>query len=102
MRFVRKSPLRCGFAAFKRTRRSDSRLFFQDDGFQSLFDNLTHLLDPLIPRYAEEGKNYLTIAIGCTGGRHRSVFVAEKLARWLDGKDQHLQLRHRDLDKSGN
>jgi len=51
----------------------------QDDGFQSFFDNLTHLLDPLIPRYAEEGKNYLTIAIGCTGGRHRSVFVTEKL-----------------------
>ena len=50
-----------------------------DEGFQPFFDNLTRLLEPLLPRYAEEGKNYLTIAIGCTGGRHRSVFVTEKL-----------------------
>ncbi len=74
----------------------------EDDGFQTFFDNLTRLLKPLIPRYAEEGKNYLTIAIGCTGGRHRSVFVAEKLNAWLDGKAARIQLRHRDLDKLAN
>ncbi len=73
-----------------------------DEGFSSFFDNLTRLLAPLLDRYAQEGKSYLTIAIGCTGGRHRSVFVADKLTRWLDGKARHLQLRHRDLDKSGN
>ena len=73
-----------------------------DDGFQTFFDNLTHLVEPLIPRYAEEGKNYLTIAIGCTGGRHRSVFVAEKLNTWLNGKAARIQLRHRDLDKADN
>ena len=70
-----------------------------DQGFEPFFDALTRLLEPLLPRYVEEGKNYLTIAIGCTGGRHRSVFVAEKLNQWLNGKGQHLQLRHRDLDK---
>ncbi len=73
-----------------------------DDGFQTFFDNLTRLVEPLIPRYAEEGKNYLTIAIGCTGGRHRSVFVAEKLNAWLNGKAARIQLRHRDLDKVDN
>ena len=73
-----------------------------DEGFQPFFDNLTRLLEPLLPRYAEEGKNYLTIAIGCTGGRHRSVFVAEKLFYWLGDKDEKLQVHHRDLDKAGN
>lgn len=74
----------------------------EDDGFRPFFDNLTRLLEPLFPRYAEEGKKYLTIAIGCTGGRHRSVFVAEKLNAWLQGKAPRLQLHHRDLDKSDN
>jgi UPF0042 nucleotide-binding protein len=73
-----------------------------DEGFQPFFNNLTRLLEPLLPRYAEEGKNYLTIAIGCTGGRHRSVFVAEKLNNWLENKVVPIQLRHRDLDKPGN
>lgn len=73
-----------------------------DEGFPSFFDNLTKLLEPLLPRYVEEGKNYLTLAFGCTGGRHRSVFVAEKLAAWIESKGQKLQLRHRDLDKPGN
>jgi UPF0042 nucleotide-binding protein len=70
-----------------------------DERFQPFFDNLTRLLEPLLIGYADEGKSYLTIAFGCTGGCHRSVFVAEKLARWFDGKDRHLQLGHRDLDK---
>jgi UPF0042 nucleotide-binding protein len=70
-----------------------------DQGLKPFFDALTRLLEPLLPRFVEEGKNYLTIAIGCTGGRHRSVFVAEKLYQWLNGRGQRLQLRHRDLDK---
>jgi len=73
-----------------------------DPGFEPFFDGLTRLLEPLLPRYVDEGKNYLTIAVGCTGGRHRSVFVAEKLTQWLNGKGHHLHLRHRDLDKSDN
>lgn len=79
-----------------------ANFILEDDGFQTFFDNLTRLVEPLIPRYAEEGKNYLTIAIGCTGGRHRSVFVAEKLNAWLNGKAARIQLRHRDLDKMDN
>ncbi len=68
-----------------------------DAGFGQLFDGITGLLDPLLPRYAEEGKSYLTIAVGCTGGRHRSVFAAEKLARWLEAQGRTVQMRHRDL-----
>ena len=57
------------------------------------------LLAFTMPRYEREGKAYLTVAIGCTGGRHRSVAVAEHLARGLDPSYQ-VTLRHRDLEKS--
>lgn len=70
-----------------------------DPGFPQFFAALTALLDPLLPRFAAEGKSYLTIAIGCTGGRHRSVVIAEKLAGWLRERDQQVELRHRELEE---
>ncbi len=69
----------------------------KDEGYKEFFDNLTGFLKPLLPRYTAEGKSYLTIAVGCTGGRHRSVFVAEKLAAWLESEHQNVNVRHRDL-----
>ena len=68
-----------------------------DAGYRLFFESVTGLLMPLIPRYAAEGKSYLTIAVGCTGGRHRSVFVAGRLAAWLEEQGQAVQVRHRDL-----
>ncbi len=68
-----------------------------DPSFDDYFSRLTGLLAPLLPRFAAEGKSYLTIAIGCTGGRHRSVFVAERLADWLSLQGQAVELRHREL-----
>lgn len=68
-----------------------------DPGFDSFFDSLTKMLGLLLPRFEEEGKSYLTIAIGCTGGKHRSVFIAEKLRNWLEGRGKRVSLRHRDL-----
>jgi UPF0042 nucleotide-binding protein len=50
----------------------------------------------LVPFYVREGKSYLTIAIGCTGGRHRSVFVVEDLAKRLKPLKPSLKIRHRD------
>lgn len=55
------------------------------------------LIEFLIPRYQDEGKAYLTIAIGCTGGQHRSVAIAEWLAGWLKGEGREVRLRHRDM-----
>ncbi len=71
-----------------------------DPGFSSFFNNLTELLEPLLPRYRSEGKSYLTLAVGCTGGRHRSVAVAERLAAWLADKVPQVKLNHRDVGRS--
>ncbi|MDD9876544.1 MAG: RNase adapter RapZ [Magnetovibrio sp.] len=71
----------------------------EDEGFQPFLDNLTALLDPLMPRYAAEGKSYLTIAVGCTGGRHRSVVTCERLSQWMTARGHRVHLRHRDLEK---
>ncbi|MCA9544913.1 MAG: RNase adapter RapZ [Myxococcales bacterium] len=57
------------------------------------------LLDAVVPGYEHEGKAYLTIAIGCTGGRHRSVAVAERVAEHLRGGGRRPKVRHRDLEK---
>jgi len=68
-----------------------------DPGFSDFFNNLKRLIEPLLPRYLQEGKSYLTIAIGCTGGLHRSVFIAEKLAGFLKQKEYKVGVRHRDI-----
>ncbi|MBL8661074.1 MAG: RNase adapter RapZ [Rhodospirillales bacterium] len=74
--------------------------FLADEpSFAPFFSSLTTLLEPLLPRYAAEGKTYLTIAVGCTGGRHRSVFVVERLAAWLETCGQHVLIEHRGLDR---
>ncbi|MYJ71770.1 MAG: RNase adapter RapZ [Rhodospirillaceae bacterium] len=70
-----------------------------DPDFQPFFDRLTDMLALLLPRYRAEGKSYLTIAVGCTGGRHRSVYVAQRTAAWLARRDWPHTLRHRDLGR---
>jgi UPF0042 nucleotide-binding protein len=69
----------------------------KDPNFSSFYSKLTDLLFPLLPLYQREGKNYLTIAIGCTGGKHRSVYVAEKLKKSLKAEGYKVDLRHREL-----
>jgi len=74
----------------------------KDPVFACFFDNLTRLIEPLLPRYDREGKAYLTIAIGCTGGRHRSVYVAERLGAWLADHGQSVTVAHRDVTRPVN
>jgi UPF0042 nucleotide-binding protein len=71
----------------------------RDAGFQPFFERLTELLLPLLPRYDREGKSYLTIAIGCTGGQHRSVYVAERLAAVLRGFGKAVTVSHREVQR---
>ena len=68
-----------------------------DPAFPPFFKGLGELLLTLLPQYKSEGKSYLTLAIGCTGGRHRSVFVAEKLGTLLRDEGYHADVHHRDL-----
>jgi UPF0042 nucleotide-binding protein len=63
---------------------------------QKYFD----LLDLLIPQYENEGKSYLTIAVGCTGGRHRSVVIARQLCDHITALGRKTELTHRDIEKS--
>ncbi|MDH3241264.1 MAG: RNase adapter RapZ [Alphaproteobacteria bacterium] len=74
-----------------------------DPRFDPFFDSLTRLMAVLIPGYIDEGKSYLTIAVGCTGGRHRSVFVAERLGEWLKGQSLNVAVNHREavVDSQG-
>lgn len=60
-------------------------------------DALTSLLDLLLPAYVIEGKSYLTIALGCTGGHHRSVVIAEEVAARLRGRGYDPKVSHRDI-----
>ncbi len=73
-----------------------------DEKFPQFYGKLIELLEFLLEQYESEGKNYLTIAFGCTGGKHRSVFLAEKIALWLKKRDQLVIVRHRDLEKTEN
>ncbi len=62
---------------------------------------LNSMLDFLIPNYVKEGKSQLVIGIGCTGGRHRSVAIADELQRNLTEKQNRTVVEHRDIDKDG-
>jgi len=66
---------------------------------RAFLDRLVDLLGFLLPRYRSEGKTYLTIAIGCTGGKHRSVALSSSLAERLEAGGQPVRLWHRDVDK---
>ncbi|MEH6474096.1 MAG: RNase adapter RapZ [Sneathiella sp.] len=69
----------------------------EDTAFAPFMDQLVNMLELLLPRYLAEGKSYLTIAIGCTGGRHRSVCVAENIHDQIEKNGYFTQLVHRDL-----
>ncbi len=62
-------------------------------------DSLTSMLELLMPAYVAEGKSYLTIAFGCTGGHHRSVAIAEEIARRLRADGYEPRVVHRDIDR---
>jgi UPF0042 nucleotide-binding protein len=63
----------------------------------SFVDRFDELLAMLVPQYQAEGRSYLTVAVGCTGGRHRSVAVAEELAARLRQRGVAVRATHRDL-----
>ena len=62
-------------------------------------DRLYALLEFTLPLYEREGKSSLTLALGCTGGRHRSVVLVEELQKRFGGGDLRIHVKHRDIDK---
>ncbi len=76
------------------------REYIQKDRlFTPFIKSLKLLLSTSLPRFEEEGRGYLTLAVGCTGGQHRSVFVAKTIMEWLQEQKKQVKLRHRDLKK---
>jgi UPF0042 nucleotide-binding protein len=67
--------------------------------YEEFMKRLRALLEYVVPGYVREGKSYLSVAVGCTGGRHRSVVVADEIGRFF--MEQHLPVtvEHRDLDR---
>ena len=72
----------------------------KDPDFTEFMNKLESMMALLLPRFKGEGKSYLTVAIGCTGGRHRSVFTAQRLYDALSAPDMQIQLSHRDIDQT--
>jgi UPF0042 nucleotide-binding protein len=71
----------------------------QDPAATMFLERTGALLDPLLPLYEREGKSYFTIAIGCTGGQHRSVYMVERLKEWFAQHNIPVDVRHRDMPR---
>jgi UPF0042 nucleotide-binding protein len=67
------------------------------DEFQEMVDDIRAYLEKWLPRYESNNRSYITVAVGCTGGQHRSVYMGEKLRRFFSSKIKNVQIRHRDL-----
>jgi UPF0042 nucleotide-binding protein len=74
--------------------------FLQADPLLNAF--IKHIQDTMtliLPRFDEDGRSYITVAMGCTGGQHRSVYCAQALGEWLLSQGRMVTVRHRDLDR---
>ena len=72
-----------------------------DEGAVRVLDSFKTILNEMLPRLAREGRPLATIAFGCTGGRHRSVWASETIAAWLRAQDYNVSLTHRELGATG-
>jgi UPF0042 nucleotide-binding protein len=70
-----------------------------DSETQEFLETVRNFLAYLLPRYEREGKAYLTVGIGCTGGRHRSVVLSEALQQWFIEQGYRATVEHRDLTR---
>jgi UPF0042 nucleotide-binding protein len=71
------------------------------DATHKFLDHVYTFIDFLLPQYEKEGKSYVTISIGCTGGRHRSVFIANTIGKHLEEQKYRVKVSHRDSEKTG-
>ena len=64
---------------------------------QEMIDDIRDYLEKWLPKYESNNRSYITVAVGCTGGQHRSVYISEKLKKYFSSKIKNVQIRHRDL-----
>jgi UPF0042 nucleotide-binding protein len=69
----------------------------RQDAVDEMFQAISSFLEKWLPAFEQEHRTYLTIAVGCTGGQHRSVYLTERLARYFSAKNVQTQVRHREL-----
>lgn len=98
VRFLKNPFYNQALKAFTGLDEAVGRFIEEDEAMAGFFQQLTSLIEPLLPRYEQEGKSYLTIGMGCSGGKHRSVYVAKKLSQWLAETGWAVQLSHRDIE----
>ena len=99
MRFLPNPYFVATLSAGNGTEPEVSRYVLDSDEAREFLERTHGLLEFLLPRTEREGKGYFTVAVGCTGGRHRSVAVVTELARRLAGRHA-VMVRHRDLSRS--
>ena len=81
---------------------TDVQLFFRQQPLVTKFIyQLENFLDTWLPHFQRSNRSYLTIATGCTGGQHRSVYISQQLAERFEQKDLKVQVRHRELKRNG-
>ena len=76
-----------------------ARYVLQFPQTREFLDKTTEMLKFLLPHYIQEGKSYLTVAFGCTGGQHRSVFIAEEMKKRLAEEGYRVKTSHRDMPR---
>lgn len=102
MRFVRNPHWVDGLRDFTGRDEAVGAYIREDPAFAPAFDRIVGLVQELLPNYQREGKSYLTIAFGCTGGKHRSVYSAEQMTEILAASGWQPNLVHRDLSRQAS
>ena len=72
--------------------------FKKQDDVADMFNHIRNFMEYWIPKFAEQSRYYLTVSIGCTGGQHRSVYIAEELNHYFREKFTNVSLRHREME----
>ena len=98
-RFLRNPHWQANLRALTGQAAEVGKYISEDPLFTPFFTRLTDFVELLLPAYQGEGKAYLSIALGCTGGQHRSVFVAEKLTAHLQNQGWEPRLRHNEMQR---
>lgn len=76
------------------------KIFLEEQSeVEEMYQDIKQFLQKWLPQFQESNRSYITIAIGCTGGRHRSVYLCERLSESFDTKASNIQLRHRELEQ---